>query len=79
MHHHRAEHWIVVNGTAKVEIDNKSFVLKENESTYIPLGAKHRLSNPGRILLTIIEIQSGDYIGEDDIVRFEDVYGRVKS
>ena len=79
MHHHRAEHWIVVNGTAKVEIDNKSFVLKENESTFIPLGAKHRLSNPGRILLTIIEIQSGDYIGEDDIVRFEDVYGRVKS
>ena len=79
MHHHRAEHWIVVKGTAKVEIDNKSFVLTENQSTFIPVGAKHRLSNPGKILLTIIEIQSGDYIGEDDIVRFEDVYGRVKS
>ncbi len=76
MHHHRSEHWIVVKGTAKVEIDNKSFVLTENQSTYIPLGAKHRLSNPGKILLTIIEIQSGDYIGEDDIVRFEDLYGR---
>ena len=79
MHHHRAEHWIVVNGTAKVEIDNKSFVLTENQSTFIPLGSKHRLSNPGKILLTIVEIQSGDYIGEDDIVRFEDEYGRVKN
>ena len=78
MHHHRAEHWIVVKGTAKVEIDDKSFVLTENQSTFIPLGSKHRLSNPGKILLTIVEIQSGDYIGEDDIVRFEDVYGRVQ-
>ncbi len=79
MHHHRAEHWIIVKGTAKVEIDNQSFVLTENQSTFIPLGAKHRLSNPGKILLTIVEIQSGNYIGEDDIVRFEDVYGRVEN
>ena len=79
MHHHRAEHWIVVKGTAKVEINDKSFVLTENQSTFIPLGAKHRLSNPGKIKLTIVEIQSGDYIGEDDIVRFEDVYGRTKN
>ena len=79
LHHHRAEHWIVVKGTARVEIDNKTFDLTENQSTFIPLGAKHRLSNPGKILLTIVEIQSGEYIGEDDIVRFEDAYGRVKS
>ena len=77
MHHHRTEHWIVVKGTAKVEIDNKSFVLCENQSTFIPLGSKHRLSNPGKINLTLIEIQSGDYIGEDDIVRFKDDYGRI--
>ena len=76
MHHHRAEHWIVVKGTAKVEINNQTLVLSENESTYIPLGSKHRLSNPGKIPLEIIEVQSGNYIGEDDIVRFEDVYGR---
>ena len=76
MHHHRAEHWIVVKGTAKVDLEDKSFVLTENQSTFIPLGAKHRLSNPGKMLLTIIEIQSGDYIGEDDIVRFQDKYGR---
>ncbi len=79
MHHHRAEHWIVVKGTAKVEIEDKSFVLTENQSTFIPLGARHRLSNPGKILLTIIEIQSGNYIGEDDIVRFKDDYGRIVS
>ena len=66
MHHHRTEHWIVVKGTANVEIDNKDFVLSENESTFIPLGSKHRLSNPGKIPLTLIEIQSGEYIGEDD-------------
>ena len=77
MHHHRTEHWIVVKGTAKVEVDNKSFVLSENQSTFIPLGSRHRLSNPGKIDLTIIEIQSGDYIGEDDIVRFKDDYGRI--
>ncbi len=78
MHHHRTEHWIVVKGTAKVEIDNKIFVLGENQSTFIPLGSKHRLSNPEKNNLILIEIQSGDYIGEDDIVRFEDDYGRIK-
>ena len=77
MHNHRTEHWIVVKGTAKVQLEEKSFVLKENQSTFIPLGSKHRLSNPGKINLTLIEIQSGDYIGEDDIVRFKDDYGRI--
>ena len=77
MHHHRTEHWIVVKGTAKVELENKSFVLSENQSTFIPLGSRHRLSNPGKINLILIEIQSGDYIGEDDIVRFKDDYGRI--
>ena len=76
MHHHRAEHWTVVEGTAKVEIDNNIFILSENQSTFIPLGAKHRLSNPGKITLTLIEVQSGDYLGEDDIIRFKDEYGR---
>ncbi len=76
MHHHRAEHWIVVNGTAKVTCDDKTFLLSENESTYIPVGTKHRLENPGQIPLDIIEVQSGSYLGEDDIVRFEDIYGR---
>ena len=76
MHHHRAEHWIVVKGTAEVEINNKKSILSENESTYIPLGSKHRLSNPGKIPLEIIEVQSGSYVGEDDIIRFEDQYGR---
>ena len=76
MHHHRAEHWVVVKGTAEVEINNKKLILCENESTYIPLGSKHRLSNPGKIPLEIIEVQSGSYIGEDDIVRFDDKYGR---
>ena len=76
MHHHRSEHWVVVKGTAKVEIDATSSVLSENQSTYIPVGAKHRLSNPGKIPLLIIEIQNGAYLGEDDIVRFEDNYGR---
>ncbi|HDK38335.1 MAG TPA: mannose-1-phosphate guanylyltransferase/mannose-6-phosphate isomerase [Thiolapillus brandeum] len=76
MHHHRAEHWIVVNGTAKVTCGDKTFLLSENESTYIPIGTKHRLENPGQIPLDIIEVQSGSYLGEDDIVRFEDIYGR---
>ena len=76
MHHHRAEHWTVVEGTARVEIDNKVFFLTENQSTFIPLGAKHRLSNPGKIKLSLIEVQSGEYLGEDDIIRFDDVYGR---
>lgn len=77
MHHHRAEHWIVVSGTAKVTRGDEEFMLSENESTYIPLGTKHRLENPGTIPLEIIEVQSGSYLGEDDIVRFEDVYNRV--
>ena len=76
MHHHRAEHWIVVKGTAEVEIKKKLRILSENESTFIPLGAKHRLANPGKIPLEIIEVQSGSYVGEDDIIRFEDLYGR---
>ncbi len=76
MHHHRAEHWIVVHGTAEVTCEDKVFMLGEDESTYIPLGHKHRLTNPGRIPLELIEVQSGAYLGEDDIVRFEDVYGR---
>ena len=76
MHHHRSEHWIVVNGTAYVELNENSFELYENQSTFIPLGAKHRLSNQGVTPLVLIEIQSGNYISEDDIVRFEDTYGR---
>ena len=76
MHHHRAEHWIVVRGTAKVTRDDTCYLVSENESTYIPLGTRHRLENPGRVPLEMIEIQSGSYLGEDDIVRFEDVYGR---
>ena len=76
MHHHRAEHWIVVKGTARVTRGEDVFILSENESTYIPLGTKHRLENPGAIPLEIIEVQSGSYLGEDDIVRFQDVYDR---
>ena len=75
-HRYRSEHWIVVNGTAQVEINNNKKILNENQSTYIPLGSKHRLSNPGEIPLILIEVQSGSYLGEDDIVRFEDKYGR---
>lgn len=76
MHHHRAEHWIVVSGTAKVSIDGVEQMLSENESTYIPIGSTHRLENPGVLPLEMIEVQSGSYLGEDDIVRFEDTYGR---
>ena len=76
MHNHRAEHWIVVSGTAEIEIDKNKFTLNKNESTFIPLKSKHRLINPGQIPLILIEIQSGEYIGEDDIVRFKDEYGR---
>ncbi|MEP7187073.1 MAG: mannose-1-phosphate guanylyltransferase/mannose-6-phosphate isomerase [Rhodanobacter sp.] len=76
-HHHRAEHWIVVSGTAEVTCDDNVFLLSENQSTYIPLGSKHRLRNPGKLPLELIEVQSGSYLGEDDIVRFDDVYGRV--
>ena len=77
MHHHRAEHWVVVSGTAKVTNGDKTFMLSENESTYIPIGAIHCLENPGKVVLELIEIQSGSYLGEDDIVRFEDKYGRA--
>jgi mannose-1-phosphate guanylyltransferase/mannose-6-phosphate isomerase len=77
-HHHRAEHWIVVTGTAEITNGNKVQTLTENQSTYIPLGEVHRLANPGSIPLEIIEVQSGSYLGEDDIVRFEDRYGRSK-
>jgi len=76
MHHHRAEHWVVVRGTAEVTCDDRVFLLREDESTYIPLGHRHRLANPGRIPLELIEVQSGSYLGEDDIQRFEDAYGR---
>ncbi|HMM73238.1 MAG TPA: mannose-1-phosphate guanylyltransferase/mannose-6-phosphate isomerase [Rhodocyclaceae bacterium] len=76
MHYHRAEHWIVVRGTARVVCGDRTILLGENESTYIPLGTQHRLENPGKVPLEIIEVQSGAYLGEDDIVRFEDVYGR---
>ncbi|MEE4280148.1 MAG: mannose-1-phosphate guanylyltransferase/mannose-6-phosphate isomerase [Halieaceae bacterium] len=76
MHHHRAEHWIVVHGTAEVTCEDRVFTMAEDQSTYIPLGHKHRLANPGKIPLELIEVQSGTYLGEDDIVRFEDVYGR---
>ena len=75
-HRHRAEHWIVVRGTARITRDNDVFELYANQSTYIPLGAKHRLENPGTEVLELIEVQSGSYLGEDDIVRYEDVYGR---
>ena len=77
MHHHRAEHWIVVSGTAEVTNGDKVILLAENQSTYIPLGQTHRLANPGKVPLEIIEVQSGSYLGEDDIVRFEDTYGRA--
>jgi len=76
MHYHRAEHWIVVRGTARVTRGDESFLLSENQSTYIPLGQSHRLENPGKTPLAMIEVQSGSYLGEDDIVRFEDTYGR---
>lgn len=78
MHHHRAEHWIVVSGTAKVTKGDQTFLVAENESTYIPLGVTHRLENPGKLPLEMIEVQSGSYLGEDDIVRFEDNYGRAR-
>lgn len=76
-HHHRSEHWIVVSGTAKVVNGEREILLTNNQSTYIPCGFKHRLENPGILPLVLIEVQSGEYLGEDDIVRFEDVYGRT--
>jgi mannose-1-phosphate guanylyltransferase/mannose-6-phosphate isomerase len=79
LHHHRAEHWVVVSGTARITRGEETFLLEENQSTYIPVGVRHRIENPGRIPLHIIEVQSGTYLGEDDIVRFEDRYGRQGS
>ena len=79
MHHHRAEHWIIVKGTALIEKNGEKQLLSENESTFIPLGCKHRLSNPGLMKLELIEVQSGAYLDEDDIIRFEDSYGRIKN
>ena len=78
MHHHRAEHWVVVSGTARVTRGDEEFLLSENQSTYIPVGFIHALQNPGQVPLEIIEIQSGSYLGEDDIVRLEDLYGRLR-
>ncbi|MBC7489458.1 MAG: cupin domain-containing protein, partial [Glaciimonas sp.] len=78
-HHHRAEHWVVVKGTAEVTRGQETFLLTENQSTYIPIGGLHRLHNPGKTELEMIEVQSGSYLGEDDIVRFDDAYGRVIS
>ena len=75
-HMHRSEHWIVVAGTARVTIDDDIILLAENESVYIPLGAKHRLENPGKVPMELIEVQTGVYLGEDDIVRYEDIYAR---
>ncbi len=77
-HHHRSEHWIVVSGTARVTCGEKQSVVNVNESTFIPIGQLHRLENPGRIPLVIIEVQSGEYLGEDDIVRFQDDYQRAE-
>lgn len=79
MHHHRAEHWVIVRGTASVTVNDKEHLLSEDTSIYVPLGHKHRLHNPGNINLELIEVQTGSYLGEDDIVRFEDVYGRAES
>jgi mannose-1-phosphate guanylyltransferase/mannose-6-phosphate isomerase len=77
MHHHRAEHWVVVSGTAKVRIGDQEQFVTENQSVYIPVGVLHSLENPGKLPLHLIEVQSGSYLGEDDIVRFEDRYGRA--
>ncbi|MBO9171148.1 cupin domain-containing protein, partial [Rhizobium sp. L245/93] len=76
-HHHRSEHWIVVKGTAEVTIGDKVQVVRENESVYIPLGEVHRMANPGKILLELIEVQTGSYFGEDDIIRLNDEFGRT--
>jgi mannose-1-phosphate guanylyltransferase / mannose-6-phosphate isomerase len=75
-HHHRSEHWIVVEGTAKVTIDDQVRLVTENQSVYIPLGALHRMENPGKVPMVLIEVQTGSYLGEDDIIRYDDVYSR---
>lgn len=76
LHYHRSEHWTVISGTGKLTLDDKEVFFRENESTYIPIGVRHRLENPGKLPLSIIEVQNGKYLGEDDIVRFDDMYGR---
>jgi mannose-6-phosphate isomerase-like protein (cupin superfamily) len=78
MHRHRAEHWIVVEGTAQVTCGERQSLLRPNETLYVPIGTRHRLENPGEIPLRVIEVQAGAYLGEDDIVRFEDTYGRIE-
>ena len=78
IHYHRSEHWTVIRGTGKLTLDDKEVIFRENESAYIPIGAAHRLENPGKLPLSIIEVQNGKYLGEDDIVRLEDAYGRVE-
>ncbi len=78
-HHHRAEHWIVVEGTARVTIDDEAHLVTENQSVYVPLGAIHRLENPGKVPVVLIEVQTGSYLGEDDILRYEDIYARGPS
>ena len=75
-HHHRAEHWIVVEGTAQVTVDDEVKLISENQSVYVPLGAVHRMENPGKMPMVLIEVQTGSYLGEDDIIRYEDVYAR---
>ena len=77
LHHNRAEHWVVVRGTAEVQVDESVHFVSENESVYVPIGAKHRLSNPGRVPVEIVEVQTGSYLGEDDIIRLSDDYGRL--
>lgn len=79
LHYHRSEHWTVISGTGRLILDDKEVFFRENESTYIPIGVRHRLENPGQLPLSIIEVQNGKYLGEDDIVRFDDVYGRNKN
>ena len=79
MHYHRSEHWVVIEGTARITNGDKEIYLEENESTYIPKTHRHRLENPGKVALQIIEIQTGAYLEEDDIVRFDDIYGRIPS
>ena len=78
MHYHRAEHWVIVKGTARVTVADQTFILSEDQSTYVPLGNTHRLENAGKVPLELIEVQTGAYLGEDDIVRFSDVYGRIE-
>jgi mannose-6-phosphate isomerase-like protein (cupin superfamily) len=78
-HHHRSEHWVVVTGTVEVTRDEEVEILSENQSTYIPIGKRHRLANPGKIPAFLIEVQSGSYLGEDDIIRYEDIYQRNSS